>query len=292
MYLVRSSAARSVCGNDCFDHAQSGHVGSNVVNTQDTSSALPEESGQRQSWPQAFRHRDRASDLCQEALSRNTQDGWMTRDLPLVRMAQQAQVVFDGFAEPDTWIECEAIGQDPGGKGVPPPFLEESRYLPDDVLIGRRDLHSARIALHVHKDKAYTGSRHQFGHRVITAQSGDIVDDGSTSRNRFLRDGSFGGIDGKYAVRRGGHDTFDHRQHPSHLLVCRNRGRARARGFPADIDHRRSFCQHGQGMIRRLPQVQERTTVGERIRCDIENAHDRSSCSQIMSEAAGSPKHA
>ncbi len=68
------------------------------------------------------------------------------------------------------------------------PLLEEALHLRDDVVVRRRDLHRARLALHVHETEVAARVGDDTGQLGVTAQGRDVVHELGAELERTARD--------------------------------------------------------------------------------------------------------
>src|SRR5262245_16765004 len=125
----------------------------------------------------------------------------------------------------------------------------------------------------MHQDNSRTGFRSEPGHRIIEAESTDVVNDLSSRLDSPASDAGAVGINGNrysYAAREG----FDHRQHSSHLFVLRNLFASRTAGLAADINNVGAFLLDFLAPGYSLLGVEVPAAIGKRIGRDVEDAHD------------------
>ena len=95
------------------------------------------------------------------------------------------------------------------------------------------------------------------------AQRGHIIDHAGTGRYRRAHQLRLAGID-RDGNAEFGMDTFDHGQHPRHLLVQRYRSCPRTRRFTTDIEDIGTLGQHAfclpQGVVECRQSVRHRRT--------------------------------
>ena len=198
------------------------------------------------------------------------------------------------FAEADAWIECNIHGVDATGYGMGKTLSKKISHLAHHIFIARMLLHRARRPLHVHDHQPRPRAPHDFRHRGIAAQTGDIIDNRRASLHRGGGDFGFAGVDRDHAARfhrsHGAYRTYrpyflrqraNHRQHAAHFLRLADRIRAGAGRFAADVDDLRAFLHHLQavgdrGIHSRIP-----AAVGKRIQRHIEHPHDPGARSEV-----------
>ena len=80
---------------------------------------------------------------------------------------------------------------------------------------------------------------------------------------------------------------LDHRDHAAQLLDLRNRRRARPRGLAAHVDEVCTRVHHPQRRVYRRADALKRAAVGERVRRDVQDAHDEGSLAEFEPAAIG-----
>ena len=151
--------------------------------------------------------RTRASVLLRE---RPTSTGRPDPADPL-EAADQLEVLVRRLAEADPRVEADVVLGNPCRDRDREPLLEKAGDLLHNVVVTRRDLHRARLPLHVHQAnvRARVGDRtRELG---IAAQGGDVVDEHRARCEGLSRDLGLRGVD---RDRHAG-ELLEHRQHAS-----------------------------------------------------------------------------
>ena len=130
----------------------------------------------------------------------------------------------------------------------------------------------------MHQDRSATKAGAGGGHSGVPEVTADIVDNLGTSVNRET---GGGGVEGVYRENGGGlclEDGFDGGKDACMFFVGRERSRFRTRGFAADVEDIGSFLEHLEGLTNSAVGSGlwgvEVAAVRERVRSDIEDAHD------------------
>jgi hypothetical protein len=130
----------------------------------------------------ARRGRGRASrpgphdDPCQRRLAGEADEhGPSDRD-DAVEAPDELEVLVGRLPEADPGVEADPLLGDAGRDREREPLLEERRDLRDDVLVARRDLHRARLSLHVHEAEIRSRLRDHSCEIGLADEGGDVVD--------------------------------------------------------------------------------------------------------------------
>ncbi len=193
--------------------------------------------------------------------------------------------------KPDAGVEGDPLRPDPGRARGGQTLLEEDADLAGNIPVSGVFLHGARRALHVHEDDTRAGPGGDGSHRGVGAQGGHIVDDRGPAR-----DGGFGHrrlrcIDRDQSVRGRRVERTDDREHAAHFLFGRDGSRAGPGGFTAHVDDPGTLREHVEAMLHRAGKIEEIAAVRERIRRDVQDAHDDTARSEIERAAGGLPDH-
>ena len=217
---------------------------------------------------------DRAlQDVAEEGFARRAGDQWLTQGAQEVQAAQQVQVVRHRLAEPESGVQEDALPVDAGPhRGAQAP-AQEPVHVVHDVVVRRCPLHGAGRSLHVHQHHRGTPVGDQRRHVRVEAQGADVVHhDGAGVEGG-------GGDVGAPGIHRhprlvAPDDLADHRHHAGALFRRRYGQRPRARGLAAHVDQVGALRQHHLGTRQRLLGFTIQPAVGERVRRDVQNAHD------------------
>ena len=114
----------------------------------------------------------------------------------------------------------------------------------------------------------------------------DVVDHGSTGVDRGAHHLGVAAVDrDQDAARR---ERLDDRQDAADLLLRRDRRRARAGGFAADVDDVGAFGVQPLAVSDRRGRLEEAAAVGEAVGRDVDHAHDqRAAIGQARGEGEG-----
>ena len=170
------------------------------------------------------------------------------------------------LAEADARIEQDAAERRARRSGQVERALEE----PLDVVenVDRR----IRLIAVVHDDDRRAGLGDRVRHAGIALQSPDVVDDAGAEPRRLARHRRLRGVDGDWRIEAG--QRLEHRRHAPQLLLLGNRKMAGPGRFAADVHDRRALGDHRAGARDRGGRIEVASTVGERIRRHVENAHE------------------
>ena len=146
-----------------------------------------------------------------------------------------------------------------------------------------RVLDAALVVHHDHTDVvARSDDRRHLG---VPAQPPHIVDDRSTCIEGSARHLRLARVDADGQWERA-RQSLDHRQHATALLT-RGHGRGiRPRALAAHIDDVGAVLRHLGGDAARGPDVAGEPVPGERVRRDIEDAHDQRAAAELEAMAA------
>ncbi len=192
------------------------------------------------------------------------------------------------LAEADPRIEGNPLARDAGRQRGVAAFGQEGRHAGDDVVVVvvRRHLHRAGLALHVHQADADGRVGGGHGQRAGRLQRAHVVEDVDAQRERLGHHHRVGRVHRHRHAQR--HRMPQHRQHARQLLGGVGQARTRARGFAADVQDVGAL-RHQQVAVRaRLVRVRELAAIEERVGGDVDDAHHPGS-RQVDAEAAGLP---
>ncbi len=203
---------------------------------------------------------------------------------------QQGPVVLAALAEADARIEHQAPGLDATRPHRGDALAEEAADLVNDVVVLRVSvLHGTGLhAAHVHQaDAACRVGRHHVQRARLT-QGLDVVDDVDAQVERRAHDL------GLVAVQRDRNAEPDrlaqHRQHTRQLVVERYRIGPGAGGLAADVEQVGALAQQALAVRERAARAGMTSTVGERVRREVDDAHDPGT-GQVDLVPGGAPVH-
>ena len=176
--------------------------------------------------------------------------------------------MFRRLAEADTGIEHDPVMGNAGAPGDFERTREEIRHVGDDV-----DRRIGGIAV-VHDNDGYAVRGNDARHVGVALQAPHVVDDCRAGFQRPSRNGGFHRIDRHRDANR--RDSRQDRLKPSAFFFHRYRTHAAIgpRRLGADIDDVGTFGDHAPCVFDGHRRLQEAPAVRERIRSDIEHAHD------------------
>ena len=122
--------------------------------------------------------------------------------------------------------------------------------------------------------------RREREHPGVATPAGDVVDDRGAGLDRGARHLGFRCVD-RNMSRDGRRDFSDHREDSFHLFVRRNRLRARAGRFAADIDDRGAAARHFDAVFNRRFGREKFAAIGKGIRRHVEDAHEQRAIGQV-----------
>ncbi len=177
-----------------------------------------------------------------------------------------------GLAEAEAQVDQQILLGDAGHFGSKQALHEETMDLGHHVVVMRVGLHVAGLALHVHQHHRHPGIGGRV-QRALLTQAEDVVDHagaGLHGRSHHLR------LEGVDADRHGGagRKLFDHRQHALQFFFHRHRRGTRAARLATDIEQVGALLHQLQAVGHGRVGAVVRATIGERIRGDIDDAHD------------------
>lgn len=188
---------------------------------------------------------------------------------------EEREVVIIGFSEPNAWIEDDSLGCDADGLAGGELVNKEGADFVEHVGVARRVLHGLGCALHVHENDTNVGTCAELDHLWVEGESTDVVDNVGTCINGGFGDGGFAGVDRKCDVgRKRVLECCDDRCCAGDLFVNGNFCGTRSSGLAADVDDARTFGDHFLSFANGALDGGEFSTVGKRVRRDIEYAHD------------------
>lgn len=192
---------------------------------------------------------------------------------------QQLEVVSMCLAETESRIQHE-LGT-PGIPGLNGSIMEFPANRFDHVGAFHSVRHVPRHPDRVHQYQRNIMPRTDIGQSRGEPQGRDVIDHVGACRQSGLRNVCPERVHRNPDVRPGGRHTFDHGQDAPHLLLGVDQGSARAvrrtartGGSPSDVDQPGSLGRHPCGMLDGNCRVKEATSIGERVRRDIEHPHD------------------
>ncbi len=215
--------------------------------------------------------RARAVDLGYEALAGGADHQRAAQLAQLAEPAQELEVVVEGLAEPDPWVEPDPLLGDAGGDGRLGPLEEERLHIVDDVAVGRVRLHRARGPLHVHEDHPRPAPGADRGQLGIAAQRGDVIDDRSSRPEGRLGNRRLRGVDRDLVTEAG--EVGDDRLRPLQLLLGAHRRGPRPGRLSTDVEDLGAVLGKQNPMRNRRLRLEEEPPIGERVGGDVDDAH-------------------
>jgi hypothetical protein len=185
-------------------------------------------------------------------------------------LSQQGEVVFQGLAESEAGVNHDAPLLDPAHLAREDALREEGMHLAHHIVVVRRLLHHARLALHVHQDHDRTRSSRSIK-RAIELKRPDVVDHAGARGQRRAHHLGLGCIDRN---RQGGftREALDHGHDTLQFLVDRHFTRTGPGRFAPDVEPIGTLLRQHQPMRDGRIDGRMQATVGERIRGDIDDA--------------------
>ena len=148
---------------------------------------------------------------CQGALAREADENRAADPAEPLEATDQLEVLVGRLAEPDPRVEADVILGNPGRHRDGEPFLEKAGDLLHNVVVTRRDLHRARLPLHVHEANVCACVGDCTREPGIATQRGDVVDEQRARSECLSRHLRLGGVDRD----RNAGELLEHRQHAS-----------------------------------------------------------------------------
>ncbi len=187
---------------------------------------------------------------------------------------EQGNVVLEGFPEPDARIEDDPFARDALLESPFHALAKKAADLRHHVGVDGILLHGFGGAEHVHQDNGGVGVGDETSHGGVTAQGGDVVDDGGAGLEAGAGDLALGGVnaDGERIVCCG--EFANDRFHACAFLVGGNGIGPGPGGLAADVEEIGAFLgdfpRSGDGVAG----GGEPAAITEGIRRDIEDAHN------------------
>ena len=196
------------------------------------------------------------------------------RDDRVEMRAEQRQLCSAVFAKPRPGSTMMLVRVDPGRERRVGPLAQLRADLGDDVVVGRELGHLARVAAPVHQDPRAAGARRRpwpcrGSARPPETSLTSTAPASSAAAATAARVVSM--LTGTPAVG----ELADDRHDPGDLGVGVDAAGARAGRLAADVDRRAAPCARMSERVRdRGVPVGIAAAVGERVRRDVEDAHD------------------
>ena len=112
----------------------------------------------------------------EEALARRAEQHRTAERVELTEAVQQLDVVLHRLAEADARVDADALFvRCPAPVAKRQPLLEERHHLRHDIVVSGLLLHRPRLAEHVHEAEVGVGVGHDVRHLRVTPQGGDVV---------------------------------------------------------------------------------------------------------------------
>ena len=131
---------------------------------------------------------------CERALPREADENRSAEVADPLEAADQLEVLVGSLAEADPRVEADVLLGDPGSDCDCQAALEEAGNLSHDIAVSRRDLHRARVSLHVHETNVRTAVSDHARESRIAPQGGDVVDERGTQLECSARDLGLGRV--------------------------------------------------------------------------------------------------
>ena len=175
----------------------------------------------------------------------------------------------------DSRVKDDLLWVHPLVDQAPQPSGQFSADIYSDVVVVCTGLHVAARPPRVHENVGHPGERDQRWHGRVTEAAAHVVDDACPCVEGGLGDAGPGGIDTDWDT--GLRELADHRQHALQLGAGRDTCSARPCRLATHINQVSTVSGHREAVVHRAFRSQVRTPVGERIRRDVEYAHDTAS---------------
>jgi hypothetical protein len=169
-----------------------------------------------------------------------------------------------------TWMRSGAM---PGRDGEGDALLQEGPHVVDHVAVARVVLHGARLAEHVHQAALAARLGDHGRHLRIAAQRGDVVDEARPGGQRRAGHRGLRGVDAQGGGRSAASASTTGRTRRS-SSSCGTGVGARPGRLAAHVDELGALGGHLAAVGDRGAGVEPLAAVGERVRRDVEDAHD------------------
>ena len=277
----------SVC-DDGFDHAEGLGVGGDFVDAVDVGALFAEPGGEGDGGPVAVGDVVEAGEEGEHGLAGDADEEGAVGDAEVGEVAEELQVVVEGFAEAEAGVEDDACGVDAGvGEDVQSAF-EVGADFGDDILISGGLLHGGGGAAHVHDDEAGGGFGGELDHAGIASEAGDVVDDVGSGGEGGAGDGGFHGVDGEEGAGLGA-DGADDGDDAADFFFGGDGFGAGAGGFATEVEDFGAFGEEVEGVFDGAAGIEEAAAVGEGVGGDIDDAHDEGAGADGVGGAVDEP---
>ena len=213
----------------------------------------------------------------------------------VLEMREDGVVFVEALAEAKAWVEDDFFSRDAGRDGGCEAFPE----LIDDE---GEDFAGCefgeggpvlRATSGVHEDCPAAELGAGCGHSGVPEVAADVVDDLGADFDGAAGSGRVVGVDGEDGGGALFQQGFDDREDAGLLFFGRERSGVGARGFAAEVEDVGAFIQHAEGLrdgsFGSVFGGIVEAAVGERVRRDIEDAHDEGSLAERKGACAEMP---
>ena len=178
------------------------------------------------------------------------------------------------LAEAQAGIEDELRPVHPGGEGAADGGSKAVSERTPNVPSEGFALHRLGSAARVHQDQRRAVPARDFREARFKTQATDVIQNIRAGVESLLSNLCLGRINGDGDATQLPPQAADDRQHASKLFLGRDRLRSRPRGLAAHVDPVRSLAGQFHPMLDGTNRVKVLAAIGERIRSDVEHAHD------------------
>lgn len=209
----------------------------------------------------------------------------------LVEVGEEWVVFVEFFAEAEAGVQDDFVARDAGGSGGFEALGEFGEDEGKDLV--RRERWEGwpvlRAASGVHQDGSTVEVGAGRGHAGVPEVAADVVDDFGSGFDGVAGCSGVEGVDGEDGLGTLLEDGFDDRDDARLFFFGGEGCGVGTGGFAPDVEDVGAFVEHrhglGEGPFGSVLGGVEVAAVGERVGCDVEDAHDE--CSAAQSERAG-----
>jgi len=209
----------------------------------------------------------------------------------IVEVGEERVVVVVNLAEAVAGVEDDAVAFDAEGVGARE-GLDEIGLNERNDGIGREARLGAPFvgaSAGVHENDAAAGAGAGAAHVGIPRQGTDVVDDFRAGSGSGGGGAGFVGVDGEDGVGAFAKNGFDDGEDAILFVFRAEALGAGARGFAADVDEVGSVVEHGERVFGGDVRAKVEAAVRERVRRNVEHAHDESARAERQSARADLP---
>lgn len=254
----------------------------------DVGALFAEPGGEGDGGPVAVGDAFEAGEEGEHGLAGDADEEGAVGDAEVGEVAEEVQVVVEGFAEAEAGVEDDACGVDAGvGEDVQSAF-EIGADFGDDILVSGVLLHGGGGAAHVHDDQAGGGFGGELDHAGVATEAGDVVDDVGSGGEGGAGDRGFHGVDGEEGAGLAA-DGADDGNDAADFFFSGDGFGAGAGGFAAEVEDVGAFGEEVEGVFDSAAGVEEAAAVGEGVRGDIDDAHDEGAGADGVGGAVDEP---